>query len=105
MRSILRIVLGSLATVGACVWLVAGASAASPDAMRLYVFSSGWLTLDKSGLQTGATEFWLLGLVASVLDLFVRQPRSTMAPARRLWLAIIIVVETWIPLSPFVSCR
>src|SRR6202043_4153823 len=55
MRSILRIVLGSLATVGACVWLVAGASAASPDAMRLYVFSSGWLTLDKSGLQTGAT--------------------------------------------------
>ena len=23
--------------------------------MRLYVFSSGWLTLDKSGLQTGAT--------------------------------------------------
>jgi N-acyl homoserine lactone hydrolase len=55
MRSILRIVLGSLATVGACVWLVAGASAASPDGMRLYVFSSGWLTLDKSGLQTGAT--------------------------------------------------
>src|SRR6202045_1150479 len=55
MRSILRIVLGSLATVGACAWLVAGASAASPDGMRLYVFSSGWLTLDKSGLQTGAT--------------------------------------------------
>src|SRR6202040_548659 len=23
--------------------------------MRLYVFSAGWLTLDKSGLQTGAT--------------------------------------------------
>jgi N-acyl homoserine lactone hydrolase len=55
MRSILRIVLGSLATVGVCVWLAAGAYAASPEGMRLYVFSSGWLTLDKSGLQTGAT--------------------------------------------------
>jgi N-acyl homoserine lactone hydrolase len=55
MRSILRIVLGSLATVTACVWLAAGVYAASPEGMRLYVFSSGWLNLDKSGLQTGAT--------------------------------------------------
>jgi len=56
MTSIIRIVLVSLATVaGACVWLCGGASAASPEGMRLYVFSSGWLTLDKSGLQTGAT--------------------------------------------------
>ena len=55
MRSILRVVLGSLATVVACLWLAAGASAESPLGMRLYVFSSGWLTLDKSGLQTGAT--------------------------------------------------
>jgi feruloyl esterase len=53
------------------------------------------------------TEFWLLGLVASVLDPFVpiRQPRSTMALARQLWQAIIVVVETSIPLSRFVSCR
>jgi N-acyl homoserine lactone hydrolase len=56
MTCILRTVLVSLATaVGVCVWLAAGASAASPDGMRLYVLSSGWLTLDKSGLQTGAT--------------------------------------------------
>ena len=56
MKSILRNVLVSLATVvGTCVWLAAGASAESPQGMRLYVFSSGTLTLDKSGLQTGAT--------------------------------------------------
>jgi glyoxylase-like metal-dependent hydrolase (beta-lactamase superfamily II) len=56
MKSILHGVLISLVTViGACLWLVAGASADSPQGMRLYVFSSGWLTLDKSGLQTGAT--------------------------------------------------
>ena len=37
-------------------WLsfAAGAGAASPEGMRLYVFSSGWLgPLDKSLLQTG----------------------------------------------------
>jgi N-acyl homoserine lactone hydrolase len=57
MRSILRIVIGGLATaVGACLWLTVGASAASPEGMRLYVFSSGWLTIDKSALQTGATD-------------------------------------------------
>ena len=55
MRSILRTIVG-LATVVACVWLAAGASAASPEGMRLYVFSSGWLTIDKSALQSGATE-------------------------------------------------
>jgi len=55
MRSILRTIDG-LATVVACVWLAAGASAASPEGMRLYVFSSGWLTIDKSALQSGATE-------------------------------------------------
>ena len=46
---------GSLASVAVCVWLAAGAYAASPEGMRLYVFSSGWLNLDKSGLQTGGT--------------------------------------------------
>jgi glyoxylase-like metal-dependent hydrolase (beta-lactamase superfamily II) len=57
MRSLLRKLLVSLATVvGACVWLAAGASADSPQGMRLYVFSSGWLNLDKSMLQAGATE-------------------------------------------------
>src|ERR1700730_11258984 len=56
MRSFLRTALVCLATViGVCVWLAGGASAASPDGMRLYVFSSGWLNIDKSGLQTGAT--------------------------------------------------
>src|SRR5215469_4869529 len=55
-RSVLRNVLVGLATVlGVCVWLAAAASAASPEGMRLYVFTSGTLTLDKSGLQTGAT--------------------------------------------------
>ena len=55
MGSVLRNVLVGLATVaGACVWLAALASAASPEGMRLYVFSSGSLTLDKSALQTGA---------------------------------------------------
>ena len=56
MRCFLRTALVCLATViGVCVWLATGASAASPDGMRLYVFSSGWLNIDKSGLQTGAT--------------------------------------------------
>jgi len=56
MTLVTRIVLASLVIVaGACVGLCGVASAASPEGMRLYVFSSGWLTLDKSGLQTGAT--------------------------------------------------
>ena len=56
MKSILRNVLVSLATVvGACALLAGAAFADPPQGMRLYVFSSGWLTLNKSGLQTGAT--------------------------------------------------
>src|SRR5438045_1877628 len=56
MKSILRNVLvGLTLIVGACVLLAGSASADPPQGMRLYVFSSGWLTLDKSGLQTGAT--------------------------------------------------
>ena len=56
MRATVRERLISLtAGMGICLWFAAGASAASPEGMRLYVFSSGWLTLDKSGLQTGAT--------------------------------------------------
>jgi N-acyl homoserine lactone hydrolase len=56
MKSILRCVLVSLAAVfGAFAVLAGAASADPPQGMRLYVFSSGWLTLDKSGLQTGAT--------------------------------------------------
>jgi N-acyl homoserine lactone hydrolase len=50
-----KILVGLTAVLAACVWLAATASAASPEGMRLYVFSSGWLTLDKSGLQTGAS--------------------------------------------------
>ena len=55
MRFGLRAMLLGLAAVAGCLWLAAIASAESPQGMRLYVFSSGSLTLDKSGLQTGAT--------------------------------------------------
>ena len=56
MKSILRNVLVGVATVvSACILLASAASADPPQGMRLYVFSSGELTLDKSGLQTGAT--------------------------------------------------
>ena len=49
-----RLLIGMVAVVGACVSLAAGAFAGSPEGMRLYVFSSGWLgPLDKSMLQTG----------------------------------------------------
>jgi len=55
-RSIFRILaVGLTALFGVAFWLAAEASAASPEGMKLYVFSSGWLTIDKSGLQTGAT--------------------------------------------------
>lgn len=56
MRSFLRGMLISVVTVVSAYFALAtGASADPPQGMRLYVFSSGWLTLDKSGLQTGAT--------------------------------------------------
>jgi len=55
-NSLFRKVFVGFATVlGACLWIVASASGASPEGMRLYVFSSGWLTIDKSALQTGGT--------------------------------------------------
>jgi len=40
----------------ACSWggLVTGAKAESPQGMKLYVFSSGFLSIDKSALQAGA---------------------------------------------------
>jgi N-acyl homoserine lactone hydrolase len=53
MKPILRSLLVGAALAIGCVWLAAGASAASPEGMRLYVFSSGWLGLNKSMLQTG----------------------------------------------------
>src|ERR1700730_458141 len=57
MKSILRLMLVSLAIVfGAGRWLATEASAESPNGMRLYVLSSGWLgPLDKSMLQTGGS--------------------------------------------------
>ena len=56
MTSVFRITLISLATLfGAYSWFAGAAYADPPQGMRLYVFSSGELTLDKSGLQTGAT--------------------------------------------------
>ena len=57
MRSVFRILaVGTTAVISAAFWLAAGAAAASPEGMRLYVFSSGWLgPFDKAALQTGAT--------------------------------------------------
>lgn len=48
------LLIGLITAACAGFGLAASASAASPQGMRLYVFSSGWLTLDKSMLQTGA---------------------------------------------------
>jgi N-acyl homoserine lactone hydrolase len=57
MRIALRRLLIGLSLVAcALLGLAAPVVAASPEGMRLYVFSSGWLTIDKSALQTGATE-------------------------------------------------
>jgi N-acyl homoserine lactone hydrolase len=50
-----RLSIGMAAVVATCLCLAAGAFAASPEGMKLYVFSSGPLTLDKAALQTGAT--------------------------------------------------
>jgi glyoxylase-like metal-dependent hydrolase (beta-lactamase superfamily II) len=57
MRVILQKLIVSVAALaGVCVWLAAAASAASPEGMRLYVFSSGQLgPLNKSMLSTGAS--------------------------------------------------
>jgi N-acyl homoserine lactone hydrolase len=55
MQVSLRSVLVSLTALVPCLWVATGTSAGSPEGMRLYVFSSGALTIDKAGLQTGAT--------------------------------------------------
>jgi N-acyl homoserine lactone hydrolase len=51
MRKLL-IGLAAIAAVG--VGLAASAFADSPSGMKLYIFSSGWLNIDKSALQAGA---------------------------------------------------
>ena len=53
--TIRKLFIGVAAVVGAWFCLAAGASAASPEGMKLYVFSSGPLTIAKAALQTGAT--------------------------------------------------
>src|SRR6516165_11481454 len=53
--TIRNLLIGMVAVVGAWFCLAAGASAASPEGMKLYVFSSGPLTIAKAALQTGAT--------------------------------------------------
>ena len=54
MKPMLRsLLIGATLAVGASLWLAAAVSAASPEGMRLYVFSSGPLTLSKAALQTG----------------------------------------------------
>jgi glyoxylase-like metal-dependent hydrolase (beta-lactamase superfamily II) len=45
---------GLAAAAWACFGLAATAAAESPQGMKLYVFSSGWLDIDKSALQAGA---------------------------------------------------
>ncbi len=61
------------AIVGACVFLATGASAASPEGMKLYVFSSGWGHPDKSMLQTGA----LSGKIAVPVAFFlIKHPKG-----------------------------
>jgi N-acyl homoserine lactone hydrolase len=49
-RLLVRLAIGACAIVG----LASSASAASPEGMKLYVFSSGALTIDKSALQSSA---------------------------------------------------
>jgi N-acyl homoserine lactone hydrolase len=52
--TIRKLFIGMAAVLGAGLCLAAGAFAASPEGMRLYVFSSGWLgPLDKAMLSTG----------------------------------------------------
>jgi N-acyl homoserine lactone hydrolase len=54
-RSIKTLFLGLATAACACAGLVATAWAESPQGMRLYVFSSGFLHIDKSALQAGAS--------------------------------------------------
>jgi len=52
--SLRRLLIGLAAAACAWVGVASQVSAASPEGMKLYVFSSGWLNIDKSALQTGA---------------------------------------------------
>jgi N-acyl homoserine lactone hydrolase len=56
-----------------CAGLIPAARAESPQGMRLYVFSSGWLNIDKSALQTGATSAKIQIPVAFFL---IKHPRG-----------------------------
>jgi glyoxylase-like metal-dependent hydrolase (beta-lactamase superfamily II) len=49
-----RLFVGAVVGAGALAVFAAASWAQSPEGMKLYVFSSGWLTVDKSLLQTGA---------------------------------------------------
>jgi N-acyl homoserine lactone hydrolase len=53
--TIRRLLVGLAAIAFAGVGLAASAFAASPEGMKLYVFSSGWLNIDKSALQAGGS--------------------------------------------------
>jgi len=52
--AIRRLLVGAATIACACVGMVSGAWADPPAGMKLYVFSSGFLHLDKSFLQNGA---------------------------------------------------
>ena len=49
-----KLLIGVAAALGGFLSLAAGAFAASPEGMRLYVFSSGPLTIDKAALRFDA---------------------------------------------------
>ena len=49
-----KLLLGVAAVACASLGLAANALAEPPQGMKLYVFSSGWLNIDKSALQAGA---------------------------------------------------
>src|SRR5437868_10015992 len=49
-----KLLLGLATVACASLGLAWSAWAESPQGMRLYVFSSGWLNIDKSALQAGA---------------------------------------------------
>jgi N-acyl homoserine lactone hydrolase len=56
MRTTVRnLLFGLLVAACACLGVTVANAADSPDGMKLYVFSSGPLTIDKAALQTGAT--------------------------------------------------
>jgi len=70
--TIRKLVMGVAAVIGICLWFTAGAFAGSPEGMRLYVFSSGWLHIDKALLQSGAS----VKIAVPVAFFLVKHPKG-----------------------------